>query len=334
VLVLTKPLGTGILSFAAQLGLVSGACMAEAGAWMAALNKDAAELMLEHGANACTDVTGFGLAGHLVAMVRGSGVSVEIDLSAVPVSAMAAECIRNDVVGGAVDRNQAYASSWVVAPEDGDLADLAILYDPQTSGGLLISMPEDQAKRFIAAMETRGHTATCVIGRVLDKASGASEGRVMVTNARMAHFVGSREPIDLSRKPARPAASAAAASCCDALPEAACCDSPPTTGTMPQALNSRPAEEEADMDALSTFREFMKEANKPGLIDGRSKKLMAVALSIAHHCHPCLKIHLQGAVTMGIPKPEIDEAANLAIAFGGCTAMMFYKEVCQELELE
>ncbi len=87
------------------------------------------------------------------------------------------------------------------------------------------------------------------------------------------------------------------------------------------------------MDPFESFKAFMKEANAPGLIDAKHKKLMAILLSIAHHCHPCLKIHLQGAVQMGISKDEIDETARLAVAFGGCTAMMFYKEVCQEVGL-
>ena len=69
-LIVTKPLGTGMISFAAQLGRVSQECLNQVGASMAALNKDAAELMVKHGTNACTDVTGFGLAGHLVEMAR------------------------------------------------------------------------------------------------------------------------------------------------------------------------------------------------------------------------------------------------------------------------
>ena len=77
----------------------------------------------------------------------------------------------------------------------------------------------------------------------------------------------------------------------------------------------------------------MKEANKAGLIDGRPKKLMAIALSISQRCKPCLTIHIRSAMKMGISKPEIDEAANLAVAFGGCAAMLFYKEVCDELKI-
>ena len=103
--------------------------------------------------------------------------------------------------------------------------------------------------------------------------------------------------------------------------EAACCANPPSFD-----------DESGDAaEAMATFRQFMKAANQPGAIDSRNKKLMAVLLSIAHHCEPCLKIHLKGAVEMGIPKGEIDEAANLAIAFGGCPAMMFYNETCKSL---
>ena len=101
--------------------------------------------------------------------------------------------------------------------------------------------------------------------------------------------------------------------------EEPCCASPPTGG------------EETAADVLSLFTDFMKEANKEGLIDKRAKKLMAVALSISQHCKPCLVAHMKSALAMGISKAEIDEAANLAISFGGCTAMMFYKEVCKEL---
>ena len=86
------------------------------------------------------------------------------------------------------------------------------------------------------------------------------------------------------------------------------------------------------MAALDAFKEFMKEANAPGLIDARTKKLMAITLSIAVRCEPCLKIHMKTGLQMGITQEEIDEAASLAIAFGGCSAMMFYKEICAALQ--
>ena len=110
--------------------------------------------------------------------------------------------------------------------------------------------------------------------------------------------------------------------CCDSqLAEERCCPSPaPETSC-------------CDSAAPAVFRDFMKEANRPGLIDGRAKKLMAIALSISQRCEPCLAIHMRSAISMGISKSEIDEAANLAIAFGGCTAMMFYTEVCDKLKI-
>ena len=332
VLVLTKPLGTGMVSFAAQLGVVSQTVLDEVGAWMAALNKDAAELMVEFDANACTDITGFGLAGHLVQMVRGSGVSAEIDLSAVPVFAMVPECIAHDVFGGAVDRNRAYAMGWVRLPDDGAPGE-PVLYDPQTSGGLLIALPEPKALAFVEAMEARGHEAVAVIGRIV-----AGDGQIVVVNGELGRLVGAAEPLDMSKKrdldvaaPAPTTAPVEQFSCCDSPPDFSCCDSPPVLDE--PTPSAQPIVEDNAVDPLDTFKAFMKEANKPGRIDAKNKKLMAVILSIAHHCHPCLKIHLDGAVKMGIPKEEIDEAAALATAFGGCTSIMFYKEVCQELGL-
>lgn len=315
VLVLTKPLGTGIVSFAAQLGLVDASCLAEAGAWMAVLNKDAAERMLAYDAHACTDVTGFGLAGHLAAMARGSGVSVELELSEIPVLAAAAACLRRGVFGGGVDRNQAYASRWVRA-EDADPEDLLVLYDPQTSGGLLVALPEARAALFVGDMQARGHAATAIVGRVTARAAADDEGCVLVRGAGLRRLIGTSVAVGDPKSGDEP-------TCCDAAPTL-------SIGKTSDITNK----EETDVDALAMFRDFMKEANNPGLIDARNKKLMAVALSIAQRCHPCLKIHLQGARKMGLTKQEIDEAASLAIAFGGCTAMMFYKEVCQELDFE
>ncbi len=326
VLVLTKPLGTGMISFAAQLGRVAPACLDKAGQWMAALNKDAAELMREHGAHACTDVTGFGLAGHLVAMARGSGVDVEIDLAALPVFGTAAACLEAGVYGGAVDRNQAYVMRSVRADEGAEAA-LPILYDPQTSGGLLIALPEKQAHAFVDAMARRGHEAVSIIGRVLEKTAGLGESEIRVTGAA---FERQFEPLEPLTDPVA-APDSTATACCDSPPVVSCCDNPPAIA--PSAPAAAPESKGNAMDTLDKFKDFMKEANQPGLIDQRNKKLMAVTLAIAYHCHPCLSAHLSGALEMGLSKEELDEAANLAISFGGCTAMMFYKEVCEELGL-
>ena len=103
--------------------------------------------------------------------------------------------------------------------------------------------------------------------------------------------------------------------------------------TQPDCCSQPPSDRSAEADTGSvTFAEFMKQANQPVLIDKRAKKLMAVALSVAQRCRPCLTIHIKGALAMGITRDEIDEAANLAIAFAGCPAMMMYREVWSELD--
>ena len=338
-LALTKPLGTGVIAFAAQLGLLDAETLAEAGQWMAALNRDAAELMVQHGAHACTDVTGFGLAGHLVAMARGSGVRAEVDLSKVPVFATAAEGLAQGVYGGGVDRNQAYAMSWVRLDDDADPVAPAILYDPQTSGGLLVALPPESAARFVDDLRACGNDAVAVIGRVVEKPYPQRDGDVRVVNARLERLVGRRTAIDLRAVRAQETHATT-------FDSVACCGHPPERDGIADnnkdqqqeaaetaASHAENAMNDAQQDTLALFNSFMKAANEAGRIDARNKKLMAIALSIAHRCHPCLKIHLQAAKQMGIPAAEIDEAAHLAIAFGGCTAMMFYKEVRQEVGL-
>lgn len=306
-LVLTKALGTGMVSFAASLGHATGQAIAEVGASMAMLNKDAAELMLEFGAHACTDVTGYGLAGHLVSMVRGSGANAVIDMSEVPVFSLVPECIVHGLMPGAVDRNQAYAMGWIRVEDPDGPGGVPVLYDPQTSGGLLIALPEDEANRLVAELRRRGHLAASIIGHIEEK--DGPEGRIVITNRALHNFFGTPESIIMPEEPRVDAA--APADCCCPSEEA------------------KPA---VEASGLAAFKEFMHEANTPMLIDRRPKKLTAIALSIAVRCQPCAIIHIKGALAMGITRPEIDEAAALAIAFGGCSAMMLYKEVWEEIE--
>lgn len=177
VLVLTKPLGTGMLAFAAQIERVTPEIFAEAQAGMATLNKDAAELMVELGAGACTDVTGYGLAGHLVEMARNSGVDVEIHVAALPLYDGVERCIADGVMPGAVDRNQAYAMRWV--RKETAHPSLPVVFDPQTSGGLLVALAPENAEKYVQAMRERGHQRTCIIGRVLERAGAESRVRMV-----------------------------------------------------------------------------------------------------------------------------------------------------------
>lgn len=303
-LVLTKPLGTGLIAFAAQIGRVSEAAQAAAGGQMATLNKNAAELMIKHGAHACTDITGYGLAGHLVQMCRGSGVDAEIDLDHLPVFAAVTDLIAGEVLPGAIENNEAYAGAWVRANEE-SARDAVVMYDPQTSGGLLVSLPERAARDMVDELRARGQTAAAIIGKIVETDPG--NGPMVRVRGTLKNFFGEGE----ARMPDHPAKAP------DSEVLEACCS------------EGEPAEAAGGSDAggtLALFTDFMKAANRPGLIDARAKKLMAIALSVAQHCEPCLKIHMKSALAMGLSLAEIDEAANLAVAFGGCTAMMFYKE--------
>lgn len=327
-LILTKPLGTGMISFAAQIGRVSRKCLDEVASHMATLNKDAADLMVKYDAHACTDVTGYGLAGHLVEMIRGSGISAEVDFSKLPVFAAVASCLENDILPGAIERNQEYAMAWVHVVS-GTESNLPVLYDPQTSGGLLISLPEENARALIDEIHERGHHAASIIGRIVEKSGDNDrEGKITIINNELRKFVGMKGGIIMSRdRQARSHAERsetieAEAACCEETASPSCCESTRTSDAGDSAA------------AIALFRNFMKEGNKPGLIDPRAKKLMAIALSISRGCKPCLTIHIKGALSMGISKAEIDETAGLAVAFGGCTAMMFYEQICQDLKIQ
>ncbi|MFN2242851.1 MAG: selenide, water dikinase SelD [Anaerolineae bacterium] len=175
-LVLTKPLGTGIIATAVKRGLADEAAAREAAELMATLNRAAAEAMLEVGAHACTDITGFGLLGHLREMAAGSGVDVTLHAGAVPTLDAAWPFAAADVVPGGTLNNLAYVEEQVTfAPEVSRVAQL-ILADAQTSGGLLISLAADRAEVLLAALRDRGVASAALIGEV----TGTGTGQITV----------------------------------------------------------------------------------------------------------------------------------------------------------
>jgi selenide,water dikinase len=147
-LLLTKPLGTGMISFAAQIGRAPPGASKAAAASMAQLNRRASELMIDCGAHACTDVTGFGLIGHLAEMAASSGVDVEVVWDDVPLLPGVLECAAAGILPGGVERNRESSADAVTlrpgaeGPEQGRREEpimLDVLLDPQTSGGLLVA---------------------------------------------------------------------------------------------------------------------------------------------------------------------------------------------------
>lgn len=170
VLVLTKPLGTGTLSFARQIGRAPADGLAEAERSMRELNRAAAEAMTAFGVTTATDVTGFGLAGHLGEIAAQSGVEVEVDGASIPVFPGVMELIRAGVISGAVERNRDYASRYVKRAKGAGEDLEALLYDPQTSGGLLIAVRASRAPALLAALREKGVPSAAAIGRVKRKA--------------------------------------------------------------------------------------------------------------------------------------------------------------------
>ena len=155
-LILTKPIGLGILTTALKQGLVGSETEERLIQVMSALNRTAAEAMRHYTVHACTDVTGFGLLGHLHEMTLGSKVNASIDLSAVPVIPKALELAAMDVIPGGTLNNLAFVESQIDFDDDIDRINRILLADAQTSGGLLISLPPAQADSLLEDLTAKG----------------------------------------------------------------------------------------------------------------------------------------------------------------------------------
>ena len=176
VLILTKPLGTGTLSFAAQIGKAEGGWLVEIGRSMSELNKTAAEIMVEAGVRAATDVTGFGLLGHLSEIAVQSGVTAEVYADAVPLFEGVLICLRRQIISGAIERNREYASKFVERDKDVEEELETALYDPQTSGGLLMCVAAKKAVAVMKKLKKAGIERAAVIGRIVE----SSEGKIVI----------------------------------------------------------------------------------------------------------------------------------------------------------
>lgn len=166
VLVLTKPLGTGIYSTALKNGALSPRREKLFYRAMAALNREAAEGLHGFGARACTDITGFGLLGHALELARASGVSLRIDTRAIPLLPGALDLSTRGFLTGGGMANHEYVKDELVSEGKVSPALAMLLCDPQTSGGLLVAMPRRKAARYLAALKKRGVRGAAVIGEV------------------------------------------------------------------------------------------------------------------------------------------------------------------------
>ena len=169
-LIFTKAIGTGVISTAIKRGEADLTWIRAAVRSMTTLNKAAAEVLAsgDFGVHSITDVTGFGLIGHAREMAIGSGVSFRVQASQVPVLPGALECVRHGFVPGGLKANRQFAESCVEAAADVPPDLLTLLYDPQTAGGLLISVAERDAQRLVAQLRSAGVDAIG-IGEVIPR---------------------------------------------------------------------------------------------------------------------------------------------------------------------
>ena len=167
-LILTKPIGTGLITTGVKQNVVNKLTMDKALESMSLLNKDASEAMMDVGVNSCTDITGFGLLGHMKDMMTSSGVTANIYSSKVPILDGSLELAKSNIFPDGTNRNIDYVAdlvSWDPSLEDHMKL---ILCDPQTSGGLLISVDESKLELLIGQLGKSGNNISSVIGDVVD----------------------------------------------------------------------------------------------------------------------------------------------------------------------
>jgi selenide,water dikinase len=166
VLLLTKPIGTGTLFAAHARYAAKGRWIDAALQSMVLSNQTGADLLRTHGATACTDLTGFGLLGHLVEMTRPSGVDAELQLSALPLLDGAVDCVKAGIVSSLQPANVRLRRALRNADEFVGDPRYPLLFDPQTAGGLLASVPAAQATACVQALKAAGYLHTAIIGRI------------------------------------------------------------------------------------------------------------------------------------------------------------------------
>lgn len=176
-LVLTKPVGTGVVATALKRGRAAAGEVEAIVESMRALNRTACEALLESGAevHACTDVTGFGLVGHAHEMLEGSDLGLTLRADSVPLFEGALEHAAQGAIPGGLRRNMKHHADVVTADRGVEPALLDLLHDPQTSGGLLVALPVDDAKRAVESMHERGIEAAEV-----GELTAGTPGRILV----------------------------------------------------------------------------------------------------------------------------------------------------------
>jgi AhpD family alkylhydroperoxidase len=236
-------------------------------------------------------------------------VDVELIWDDIPLFPGVLEYAAAGILPGAIERNKESCGKRIIAADALPQEMVDICYDAQTSGGLLIAIKESDAVDFVKALHDEGIAAAVIVGSV----SGKGSGLVRVEKADRRKI----PPLD-SAKPAPQPEEAAAQPQSE---EIACCA---------DAVSSSPqgASEGSEIAQIKAkFTDFLGAANSPHGLDAYTKQAMAIALSVALRCEPCLKMHLKKARDKGFTQDEIDEAAWMGISFGGSPTMVFYEQL-------
>ena len=337
VLVLTKPLGTGVLTFGLQIGREFPEGLAAAAASMATLNQAAAEALRECGASACTDVSGYGLFAQLQRMLRSSGLGVEVFADALPAFVGVLGALREGVIPGAIERNrELVGGSLLVGPGvDGAVVNLG--FDAQTSGGLLIAIPPARLNELRRRLTERG-VGAFVIGKV---AAGGPAEIVLMPGAEFLHAepvattpAYSLQPnIATPRPHVSPAAMTAPAVVAAVPPVRSSVAAPPAArNPLPEASVSESlvaGEAGAGGTAAGSQKAFgalLRSVEVAGALSEKTKELILFSHMIASRSAPGFETRLGKARALGITQAELDEAAWCAIALGGAPVELFYQE--------
>ncbi len=168
-LILTKPLGTGTINTAMRAGKAAEKSIKAAEASMTKLNKQAAEIIQNYPVSACTDVTGFGLLGHACEMMSGTDTGIKINFSAINLFPDTMKYITEKFIPAGTGRNKRYRINYIDNADKISKDILYTLFDPQTSGGLLIAVPDEFSSEILKKLEDTGHTAS-VIGETTNRA--------------------------------------------------------------------------------------------------------------------------------------------------------------------
>jgi AhpD family alkylhydroperoxidase len=304
---------------------------------MATLNRAAAEAMNEVGASACTDVTGFGLFGHLISLCRHSGVTAQIYADRLPAFDGAIEALAGGVIPGAIERNTEYVGDDLSVADGVPEAGVLLGYDAQTSGGLMICVPAERHEKLLAALKARG-TMAATIGRIV----GKSDGKIVITlaaqvlgtpygdaSAAPVKAADDEPPRPADKPPARgmgvPGPSGSPMSPTGVSPvepaaTTACCGEQ-------AAKPATPADDKSTAGrTIEAWTAMLRSSAADGAIDAKTKELITYALVILSRCGPCLRAHHDKAIKMGLAPEQLAEALWLAVFIGGAPVKMFYDE--------